>query len=130
MIDRVRSVLESHPEVVFAYVHGSFLDPAAVPRDLDVAVYVSQATARGSGILAEAGLEDEVERALGGRVPVDLRVLNTAPPIFRFRALQGELLLDRDPDLRAAVTADAACRYNDLAPFLAHYAKEAYGHDD
>ncbi|WP_025323551.1 nucleotidyltransferase domain-containing protein [Deferrisoma camini] len=128
ILETIRRVLEDRPEIVFAYAHGSFLDSPR-PRDLDLAVFVNPEP-EGLPALWEGALEVDLEEAIGRALPVDVRILNRAPTIFRFRCLQGRLLLDRDPDLRAAVTADAACRYNDLAPFLAHYAKEAYGHDD
>lgn len=128
ILEKIRRVLEDRPEIVFAYVHGSFLD-SAHPRDLDLAVFVDPEP-EGLPALWEGALEMDLEEAIGRVLPVDVRILNRAPTIFRFRCLQGRLLVDRDPDLRAELTADAGCRYCDLAPFLAHYAREAFADDD
>jgi len=94
-LDKLRALLISHPEVVFAYVHGSSVDEGA-HRDIDVAVMI-----RPDGISASESfdyafqLSVDLTREMGQ--DVDVQVLNGAPAGFKnsvFR--QGKLLFSRD----------------------------------
>ena len=74
IVERLRRVLKSKDEVVFAVVFGSFLTNP-VFHDL---------TKRLS-------------------LPVDVVVMNHAPMWLRLRALKGKVVVDRDPMLRLAL---------------------------
>jgi predicted nucleotidyltransferase len=118
--DRLRRALERRPEVLEAYVFGSTARGAATAHsDVDVAVYVDEASAQGDGFGYEASLTTDLMRALGDD-RVDVVVLNRAPPLLYHRVLRdGVRLLARD--LAATTTREgrALSRYCDFVPQLA-----------
>lgn len=96
--EHIRATLEPRGEILFAYLHGSFL--LDVPfEDVDVAVYLREAEANMTDYLGYAfRLADELEKRIG--LPVDVQVLNHAPRGLQFSASAGELLLSRDEEFR------------------------------
>lgn len=127
LLGRLATALTDRPELVFAYAHGSFLAPGTF-RDLDVAVYHRQTAPHGPDHRYEAGLQRGLQKLLDMTCPLDVRLLNTAPLAFRFHAMCGRLLLDRDPELRIEITTRTALSYLDIAPILRHHAREAFSH--
>jgi predicted nucleotidyltransferase len=126
-LDRVTAVLANHPEILFSYVHGSFLQPRAF-RDMDLVVYLAEPLPL-SRFRYEDALERELSKALALDFPVDVRIANHTPLPFQHHAYQGQLLVDRDPERRAAVLTHVASRYLDLKPILEHHTREAFGDD-
>jgi predicted nucleotidyltransferase len=123
------SVLRAHPEIVFAYLHGSFLT-GNQPRDVDLAVFAGtstfQALEQTHQVAMELAipLEMEIQEAIG--LPVDLQVLNQAPLEFRCRVVDfGQLLLDRDPTLREDFELLTRKEYWDFRPILEEHLQEA-----
>ncbi len=118
--DQIAAELAHYPDVVFAYLYGSFAGSDAF-HDVDIAVYLSDEKAT-EDVAADLSqhLSDEV------KLPVDVRVLNAAPVSFRFHVLRGACLLSRDDDLRADIVEDTVRRYLDIAPLLRHATKEAF----
>lgn len=96
--ERLRAALEPRGEILFAYLHGSFL--LDVPfEDIDVAVYLHEGSVgREEGLRYAFRLADELEKQVG--LPVDMLVLNHAARGVQFSATAGELLLSRDEELR------------------------------
>lgn len=96
--ERLRAALEPREEVLFAYLHGSFL--LEVPfEDIDVAVYLREGSSDLQDSLQYAfHLANTLERVLG--LPVDVQVLNHAPRGMQFSATAGHLLLCRDEEFR------------------------------
>lgn len=88
--------MEEHPTILWAYLHGSFLEPGPY-RDIDVAVWVDPRRAAPSDWRR---YELDLSVALQSIIPqpVDVRVLNDAPLAFRYHVLKGEPLLVRDRD--------------------------------
>ena len=80
---KVKSFLEQRGEIVFAYLHGSFLEGSF--RDIDIAVFL---TGRGKEQILpyELGLEGELNDLTG--FLADARVLNHAPLSFRFNVIK------------------------------------------
>ncbi len=75
VLQKLRRTLEPHAEVALAVVYGSFVKADAF-RDIDIGVYLLHGLE--SDFSYQALLEAELEEATG--LPVDLRVLNDAPP--------------------------------------------------
>ena len=82
------------PEIVFALVHGSAVDPQCEsPNDIDLAVYLN----------CDFTLEfyskvcDIIERTVPGLTP-DVGILNKADVVYRFETLKGILLFTRDEE--------------------------------
>lgn len=89
-----------HPDVLFAYLYGSFVD-AETFRDVDIGVHLS--TGQTNGNIAtnlSAHLSDKI------KLPVDIRILNTAPVSFLFHVLRGKCLFSRDDNLRTDLLED------------------------
>lgn len=109
LLGRVRMRLEAVGEVLFAYVHGSFIERSSF-RDLDVAVWIrnpEEAFHYTVDFSAELGVE------VG--VPVDVQVLNEAPLPFRhYIFTRGKLLFCRDEDLRLRLADEVLRQYADL----------------
>jgi len=114
------SALERRPEIVFAYVYGSFAEGRPF-RDVDVGVCLARVEEERFGAYAiDLGLE--LEGILG--FPIDVRVLNTAPLSFLYNVFRGELLVSRDDDLRAEKVEDAVRHHLDTEPLVRRSLRE------
>jgi predicted nucleotidyltransferase len=123
-ITAVRSSLEAHADISFAYLHGSFAAGSGF-RDIDIAAYLTHFPTSPLG--HELRLEAELMKAVGG-YPVDVRVLNNAPLSFRYNVIKGGLLLfARDDDERADFVERTLSAYFDFAPYRTLYLKETLG---
>lgn len=93
--DQLGSVLNARfPEITFAFLLGSAVNGiVAAGSDLDLALYLS----RKPDLSFYADLPEAVNTAVPG-VRVDFGILNQAEPVYRFEALKGRLLLNRDPE--------------------------------
>jgi len=92
LLEKLRKELSEREEVQLAIVYGSFLKGYPF-RDIDVAVYVA---AEGDLLDYKLRLEEELEEKLG--YPIDVAVLNEAPPWFAEKVLRkGQPLLTRQP---------------------------------
>lgn len=108
---KIKELLIKKDEVIFAYIHGSF--ESIYFRDVDVAVYVDECRTE-DFLEYELKLSVEMEKEIG--LPVDVRVLNSAPPGFRYRAIMGELLVDGDEDIRFEFIERTLMEYLDFKP--------------
>ena len=115
----IKEFLMGRKEVLFAYLHGSFLSGPF--RDIDIAVY----TDGERDVFYELELERELEERLG--FPVDVRVLNNAPISFRFKVLKGELLFSRDEEKRCEFESKTLGEYHDFKYYLSTYRREILG---
>jgi predicted nucleotidyltransferase len=125
ILDTTRRSLEPEAGVLFAYVHGSFLQDRPF-HDLDVAVYLDPGDERERPMFS-ADLASALENAMSPeiRVPVDVRILNQAPLGFRYQVFRGRLLFSRDDALRTQLVEQTVARYLDLKPLRQHALKEA-----
>lgn len=114
----LREVLAHRPEILEAYVFGSFARGEAQPHsDLDVAVYLSSLPVEGPG--ADAEIAADLMRALGSD-RVDVVILNQAPPLLYHRVLRdGFRLFARDLAATSVREGRALSRYCDYVPQLA-----------
>ena len=115
----IKKFLMGREEVLFAYLHGSFLSGPF--RDIDIAVYIDGER----DVFYELELEGELEERLG--FPVDVRVLNNAPISFRFKVLKGELLFSRDEEKRCEFESRTMGEYHDFKYHLDAYRREVLG---
>ena len=113
--------LAAHREVVFAYVFGSFLEDRQF-RDIDLGVWflVKQ---EGDAL---RDLADVLRRTLERKVGMEIDVvpLNTVSDALIYHASRGELVVDRDGDMRETVITAAWKRYWDFA-----FKRDAYLRD-
>jgi predicted nucleotidyltransferase len=122
LLKLLTDILVSRDDILFAFVHGSFTGDLPF-HDIDVAVYLSEV--RETAVALDAlDLSGRLGSELG--VPVDLRPLNFAPIPFRYQAIRGRLLFEKDPDLTAQFIEQTIQRYLDMKPFLLTGMKEAF----
>lgn len=124
IIQKIRSRLSQEKNIVFAYVHGSFLGENGF-SDIDIAVFLDPKTAAPNPVDLGIALSLKLEKSLN--VPVDVKILNSAPLSFRYHATKGKLILDCDE----AIREDFLCRtwsdYFDFKPVAKIYLREAIG---
>lgn len=112
-LDRLRDLLDGHPEVLTAYLFGSMATGAPDPGDADLAVVL----APGTTFRAALELQSELEAATG--VDVDLHDFERLPVDLQFRVIQeGRVLLDRDPARRVRLEVRTHNAFNDFRPYL------------
>lgn len=92
IVRSITGVLSNHREILFAYLHGSFLQSGPC-GDMDIAVYLDSSNETDSPWEYEARLAMELDRLAG--MPVDIHILNGAGPAMRYHATSGELLFSR-----------------------------------
>ena len=120
---KLKHRLSKEEHVVFAYVHGSFLDENDF-NDVDIAIFLDQKIKATLSVDFEISLSLKLERSLD--VSVDVKILNSSPLNFRYHATKGKLILDRD----AAIREDFLCRtwsdYFDFKPVAKIYLQEVF----
>ena len=125
LVREIVRLLRAREEVVFAYLHGSFITGDAF-RDVDLALYVT--TKHGwDTSLRWYEMDIGVDLTSKMRAPIDVRVLNDAPLAFRYHVLKGRLLFARDDEFLDAFRARTWDEYFDFAPFARQYLREAIG---
>lgn len=110
-LEALQRALDGAPGVRLAVIFGSRgRDRGRAPRDLDVGVWLDD---RAGDRLPE--LRVALERAAGR--PVDLVLLDEAPPLLRFEiARGGRVLVEREPHAWAEFRAHAMIDWWDWAP--------------
>ncbi|MEW6273559.1 MAG: nucleotidyltransferase domain-containing protein [Bacillota bacterium] len=115
------------PEIVFAFLHGSFLEQGSF-GDLDLAVFVDPSCPAAGKKTLEYELKTEMHLEETAGFPVDVRVLNRAPIPFRYNVLKnGRLLFCRNEELYAGFLSHTLVSYFDFAPYRKQYIKEVLG---
>jgi len=111
LIRAIKDRLLQEPDIVFAYLHGSFLTEESF-RDIDVGILSGVA----KDLSFESDLSFELSTALG--YEIDVRVINDAPVAFQMAALRnGRLLLSRNDDARTDFIENVGRRYREYAHF-------------
>jgi len=92
LIEKLKDELGKREEIKLAVVFGSFLKDYPF-RDIDVAIYAAPLE---DSLDYKLKLEDELEKAVG--YPVDVAVLNDAPPWFVKKVLrEGRPIVVKQP---------------------------------
>lgn len=121
---RLRSELESYQEILFAYLHGSFLDEGLPYQDVDVAIYLDPTRVTYQDLF-EYEMTLSVDLTLDLRVPVDIHVLNEAPLGFQHNVLyRGELLFSRDDECLTNLIEKVGLAYMEFAYHVREYLRE------
>ncbi|MEW6399037.1 MAG: nucleotidyltransferase domain-containing protein [Bacillota bacterium] len=118
----LRQALARRPEVLFAYLFGSFAERLPF-RDIDIAVWIDPAV--GPEDLEyrpwryEATLEAGLTPLVG--IPVDVTLLSPAPIPLRYHATRGELLFSRDETKRCTFLEETWRDYFDMEPHMRQF---------
>lgn len=107
----ISGMLRNHREVVLAVAHGGFIR-FDLFRDVDIAVFTNYQVSYDDEPYYVDSLRDELEKKVG--LPVDVQLLDYAPPIFRIKALNGLLLFERISGLRAILKFHSIEEYSSI----------------
>lgn len=123
--NNIKYSLEKYPEIIFAYIFGSFVEPE-MPffRDIDIGVYIKDYK-ESDWHRYEIELPRQLEKQLKYKYPLDLTVINTADILLVKNIIQGELLFVRDENLWADFVTYHAKFYATEGDRLFYYMKEA-----
>lgn len=112
----LKKELSHREEIVFAYLHGSFLLPVPC-GDIDIAVYVGESALNKIRVWEyEADLSAALEPLVG--MPVDVLVLNRAPVALRYHATRGEMLVSKNEFARFTFLEETWREYFDCQPLF------------
>lgn len=125
--DKIKAISEAlarRPEVDFAYLFGSqVLGQGGKMSDIDIAVYVDVSDDR---LTYHLKLLERLQCLVGG-LPVDLVLLNDAPPLLRFEVINHGLVLKENKEKRVIFESRVLSEYMDtehLRKTQAMYLKE------
>jgi predicted nucleotidyltransferase len=109
LLNGLRKELDAVDGIVFAYVHGGFIE-MKVFRDVDVAVWIKDPE---DAFSYEVDLSAKLEANL--KTPIDLHVLNQAPLSFKHHAFtRGKLLFSKDEETRIGMVDETVRQYADI----------------
>jgi len=123
ILKEITTLVSGQPAIVFAFLHGSFLDGSFF-RDIDLGIFV-----RGMDSADfwdyEARLCQQIEEALNYLCVVELKVINKAPLSFCYHVIRGQILFVRDEGSLTEFMVRVARGYLDMAPVRHRYMIEA-----
>jgi len=123
IIKNLRERLSEDKRIVFAYVHGSFLEGRDF-NDVDVAIYLGTGKETDTDpVDIEISLSLELEEEI--HLPIDVKVLNNAPLSFCYHVTKGMLILSRDENLREEFVCRTWSAYFDFQPVSKIYLQES-----
>ncbi|CEO88344.1 MAG TPA: nucleotidyltransferase domain-containing protein [Syntrophaceticus sp.] len=95
IIEQIKKELQKHPQIRFAFLHGSFLGKQPC-HDLDIAIFFDDSLA--DEAILDLTLELTVTLTCKIHLPVDVRSLNQANTGFRYHVTKGVLLISKDEE--------------------------------
>ncbi len=121
---RLKEILIERDEILFAYIHGSFLDNLPF-HDIDVALYVDPKEVDSSQSFDYSlGLSVELSQKLGK--DIDTKVMNYAPVGFQHSVYKnGKLLFSREDSLRLDLLEKNSLDYISFYEFSVQFIKES-----
>lgn len=109
VVEMLRRRLGRRGEVLLALLYGGFLHDK-VFRDIDIAIYTGYKVSYDDEPRYVGELSEDLETAVN--IPVDIKLLDYAPPRFQLEALEdSQILVERIPGLRSKLIIHA---YEDL----------------
>jgi len=121
LVKELSDLLEQQEIIQFAYLHGSFCEEGEF-HDLDIAVYLSEQD-KYKQFDYQLQLEDNLQKRFN--FPVDIQVLNQAPPAFSYMVIKkGCQLMVRNDNLRTQFEMSTYRRYFDILPYRERYLRE------
>ena len=109
LLDRLRRELMGMEDIVFAYVHGGFVERDEF-RDVDVAIWI-----RDPEKAFYYTVDFSAKLEIKFKLPIDVHVLNEAPLSFKYHVFtKGVLLFSKDEDFRRRKLDEVVRKYIDL----------------
>lgn len=123
IINHLKTALISKSEIIFSYIHGSFLDIFPF-RDIDIAIYVdSKKISSTHAFDYSFQLSNEISKKIG--FEADIQTMNYAPLGFKHSVLKnGELLFSKDETLRLSLIESISLEYIDFYELSLQYIRE------
>lgn len=118
----LKSALQAQPKLLFAILYGSAAEGAPF-HDLDIALFVDRTKA---SLSEDWDLECRIAAALNDVLPfpVDVRVINDAPLLFRYNVSKGIPLVVKDQEAYFQFLERTWDRYLDFKPVAMQYIRE------
>lgn len=123
IIATLAAALTDDPQVRFAFLHGSFLEPDLPFHDIDLGVFLNEPDTLNR---ADYAIQLSLSLSKKTALPVDVRALNDAPVTFSYHVIKGTLLDNKDDDLCSRFMEDTMRTYFDIKPILDRAAREAF----
>jgi predicted nucleotidyltransferase len=121
-LKRISDKLSAEKCILFAYVFGSFLAEDGF-QDVDIGLFTDEAQMEQSPLDLELSIQREMEDIL--RVPVDVRVINSAPLSFVYNILKRKIVVvDKEELLRADFEGATYKKYFDFRHLRREYLRE------
>jgi len=114
--DKIKEKLQANPYILFAFVHGSFLERELPFHDIDIAIYLDEDSFRFDYVDFCLDLSMELSSLVD--INVDVHTLNNSSLGFRYEATRGELLFAIDEDACFDFIEKTRLQYFDLKPLL------------
>jgi predicted nucleotidyltransferase len=112
IIRRIKDYFLDKDDVVFAYLHGSFIE-SRIFRDIDIAIFVRKSM---RDIELESDLSYELTDKTG--YPVEVRIINNASIAFQMAVLRkGRLLISKANNVRTDFIENTSRRYREYSHF-------------
>ena len=122
----IAEILMTVEDIHFSYMFGSFIEENTPFHDIDLGVFFAE---KNRLRMTEAAIDLAILLSWKTAYPVDVRVLNFAPVSFVYHALRGELIYEKNTDIRCQVMENTVRKYLDMKPILYRATKEAYSHE-
>ncbi len=125
VIRKIRNVIEKDNSILFAYLHGSFLESNNY-NDIDVAIYLKQEKGLTPLVMQEKEfkLSSMLEQKYRN-TRFDVRTLNLAPPSFKYQVIKnGLLLFTKDEERLTDFEMSTIPHYLDFSIYRKRYLRE------
>jgi hypothetical protein len=112
IIRRIKDYFLDKDDVVFAYLHGSFIESRSF-KDIDIAILVKNP-------VHEIELESDLSYELTDKTgyPVEVRIINNASIAFQMAVLRkGRLLVSKTDNVRTDFIETTSRRYREYSHF-------------
>ena len=118
-LKQLKDHLYQKEEIIFAYIYGSVArNQDTKLSDIDIAIYIDEDKRPEAGPFGyRSELITELQPLAGN--DIDLIILNEASNLLAYNVFkEGNLLFNKEPDLRTEVQAKIVDRYLDFLPML------------
>ncbi len=113
--EKLKILLQSKKEIIFTYIHGSFLLDLPF-HDIDLAIFVNENAVNELNCL-DYEIQLSIELELVVKIPIDVKIINFAPLPFKYNITKGNLLFCKDNKLRLKFIETTWMEYLDFQPY-------------
>jgi predicted nucleotidyltransferase len=127
IFNAIKNALLKKDEIIFAYLHGSFLD-GPLFNDIDIALYLDDKKIHGQENLDYC---EQLNMELSHRIgfAADVHIMNRAPLGFQHSVLKyGQLLFSKNDELRSDLIEKTSREYMDFYELSLQYIRDIVYH--